>query len=96
MVPTFAINLPPSAILKDSFLPKLSLTFVNLLKVLCSSITPYLFIVKQYFFGAVYIPHQIPPCPSSFLPCNLFLPTNPILSSLSQCFFSKPNKSASV
>ena len=48
-----ATDLSPSAILKYSFLSKLSETFVNTLKVLCSSITPFLFIVRQYFiFGA--------------------------------------------
>ena len=59
---TLAINLPPSAILKYSFLSKLPLTFVNPLKVLCSSIIPNLFIVKQIFiFGAKKIPYQKPP-----------------------------------
>ena len=46
---TLAISLPPPVILKYSFLSRLSLTLVNRLKLLCSSITPYLFIVQQYF-----------------------------------------------
>ena len=59
---TFAISLSPLAILKFSFLSNLSLTFVNPLKVLCSSILPIHFIVKQYFvFGAKKTPYRIPP-----------------------------------
>ena len=46
---TLAINLSPLNIIKYSLLSKLSETLVNPLKVLCSSKTPYLFIVKHYF-----------------------------------------------
>ena len=49
---TFAFKLSPP-ILKYSFLSNLSDTFVNPSKVLCSSITPYLFIVKRYFFSVL-------------------------------------------
>ena len=50
---TLATNLSPSAFLKYSFQFKLSETSLNPLKVLFSSITAYLLIVKQYFiFGA--------------------------------------------
>ena len=51
------ILLSPLYILKCFFLSKLSDTFVNLLKVLCSSTIPNLFIVKQFFiFGAKNYP----------------------------------------
>ena len=43
---TLAINLSQPYILKHSFLSKILDTFVNPLKVLCSSVTPYLFIVS--------------------------------------------------
>ena len=46
---TLAINLWPLNTLKHSCVSKLSETLVNHLKVLCSSITPHLYIVKQYF-----------------------------------------------
>ena len=50
---TLANNLYPSNNLKFSFLSKLLLTFVKFLKVLCSSILPWLIIIKHYFtFGA--------------------------------------------
>ena len=56
---TLAINLSPLNILKYSFLSKLSKTLVNFLKVLCSSITPYLFIVKQYLLLVLETVHRI-------------------------------------
>ena len=49
---TVTTNLSPSNISEYSFLSKLSDTFVNPWKVLCSPITPYLFIVEQYFFSS--------------------------------------------
>ena len=46
---TSAINLSPLNVFKYTFLYTLSETFLKPLKILCSSITPYLFMVKQYF-----------------------------------------------
>ena len=47
---TFATNLSPSNVSKYFSPSKLSLTFVKPLNVLCSSIIPYLLILKQYSF----------------------------------------------
>ena len=50
---TSATNLSPSNLLKYTFPSKSSETFVNPLRVLSSSISSYLLVVKQYFiFGA--------------------------------------------
>ena len=59
MTDTLAINLSPFYILKCSFLCKLSETSLKPLKVLCPSIAPFLFIVKQHFILSARTVHRI-------------------------------------
>ena len=56
---TLALSLPPSVIVNYSFLSKLPLTFVKLLKVSCSSIIPNSIIVKQNFFMELETNHKM-------------------------------------
>ena len=92
---TLAINLSPINILKFCFLSKLSETLVKPLNVSCSPITPYLNIVKQYFFWGLEISqtkfHHL--YNRFFL--KISLTTKPALSNFPQCLFFKFNESVS-
>ena len=75
----------------------MSETLVKPLSVLCSTVTPYLFIVQQeLIFRAKNKPQKIPPDLQSIILRNSFIPTNPAFSNLSHCLLSMYRESVSV